>query len=294
MNASSIVQCELSDRQDKCVYCGASPEGRKRKFCNSECRKAAYLQNDRAKGVRPRAELNAERAAASVINRDYVCCGCTQTFRPKKHGYTKYCSRHCFFAQKKARAEANAKRKKIKRNLEAILAPLRAIRETAYKGCSKKFVTNTRRKYCSSSCRPVPAYKLKRLSFKCAECGSTKAQTIRWIKFCSKRCGDRYGRRATKQRKRALLASVTVENVDPFAVFHRDGWKCQICHRRTPKRLRGTSQPRAPELDHIVPLSKGGDHSYSNTQCACRECNGKKNASVYGQLNMFPKVVYPG
>lgn len=30
-------------------------------------------------------------------------------------------------------------------------------------------------------------------------------------------------------------------------------------------------------LDHIVPISKGGPHTYSNTQCLCRDCNLKKS-----------------
>lgn len=76
----------------------------------------------------------------------------------------------------------------------------------------------------------------------------------------------------------------TVESVNPFKVFDRDGWICQLCKRKTPKALRGTIDPRAPELDHIMPVSLGGEHSYRNTQCSCRACNGAKSNRPMGQM----------
>jgi 5-methylcytosine-specific restriction endonuclease McrA len=68
-----------------------------------------------------------------------------------------------------------------------------------------------------------------------------------------------------------------VENVDPFKVFARDKWHCQDCGVATPRSKRGSYDADAPELDHIKPLSKGGAHSYKNTQCLCRRCNQEKS-----------------
>ena len=45
------------------------------------------------------------------------------------------------------------------------------------------------------------------------------------------------------------------------AVFARDGGRCVYC-----------SAP-ATSLDHVVPLSLGGDHSYANTRCSHWICN---------------------
>jgi HNH endonuclease len=59
-------------------------------------------------------------------------------------------------------------------------------------------------------------------------------------------------------------------------VFDRDGWRCKNCRVRSPRYLRGTSDLRAPELDHIIPLALGGDHDYDNVQLLCRKCNGAK------------------
>lgn len=91
---------------------------------------------------------------------------------------------------------------------------------------------------------------------------------------------------AVKRLHRYRKRAATVEPVDPIKVFDRDGWRCHMCRRPTPRHLRGTYEPRAPELEHIVPLSKGGEHSYRNTACSCRECNLKKGDKVFGQLHL--------
>jgi 5-methylcytosine-specific restriction endonuclease McrA len=48
------------------------------------------------------------------------------------------------------------------------------------------------------------------------------------------------------------------------AVFARDAWTCQYC---------GGS---AENLDHVVPKSKGGLHTWENVVAACRRCNSRK------------------
>jgi hypothetical protein len=35
----------------------------------------------------------------------------------------------------------------------------------------------------------------------------------------------------------------------------------------------GTTSDDAPEHDHIVPLARGGEHTYENSQTLCRVCN---------------------
>lgn len=84
-----------------------------------------------------------------------------------------------------------------------------------------------------------------------------------------------------------MKLGATTEKVDPFKVFDRDRWRCQLCGIKTPKAKRGGFEKDAPELDHIVPLSKGGEHSYRNTHCACRRCNGSKKDATRGQFRLF-------
>jgi 5-methylcytosine-specific restriction endonuclease McrA len=80
------------------------------------------------------------------------------------------------------------------------------------------------------------------------------------------------------------MRGVAADRIDPIKVFERDRWRCQLCGCSTPERLRGQMVDHAPELDHIVPLARGGAHTWSNVQCACRRCNGEKADTPRGQL----------
>ena len=96
----------------------------------------------------------------------------------------------------------------------------------------------------------------------------------------------RAAKRRAKAWRRAIERGAKAERFDPFEIFERDGWRCHLCGCKTPKRLRGSYEPNAPELDHVVPLAAGGDHSRRNTACACRRCNGAKADKPLGQLRL--------
>lgn len=125
----------------------------------------------------------------------------------------------------------------------------------------------------------------------CGRCGEPFAVVYkdRRLKFCSKSCEVKHRHQVHDPLRRARKRNARVEKVNPTVVFDRDGWRCQICQKRTPRRLRGTTADLAPELDHIVPLTRGGEHSYKNTQCACRKCNARKGKTIYGQVPLFAR-----
>ena len=117
-------------------------------------------------------------------------------------------------------------------------------------------------------------------------CGSCKAQRSKEQSRAWRRTpSGRAHRKRSKVIRRARV-SIQSESIDPIAVFDRDRWTCQLCGKRTPRRLRGKMVPDAPELDHIIPLALGGGHLWSNVQCACRDCNGRKGATTKGQLGL--------
>jgi 5-methylcytosine-specific restriction endonuclease McrA len=63
-----------------------------------------------------------------------------------------------------------------------------------------------------------------------------------------------------------------VEHVDPLVVLERYDGACGICGEDV--------DPFDHEMDHIVPISRGGPHTYANVQPAHRGCNRRKSASV--------------
>ncbi len=61
-------------------------------------------------------------------------------------------------------------------------------------------------------------------------------------------------------------------------IFVRDHMTCQYCYKRiSEKRL---------TIDHVLPLSKGGQHEWTNVVAACSSCNNRKGNRTPEQANM--------
>lgn len=58
--------------------------------------------------------------------------------------------------------------------------------------------------------------------------------------------------------------------VNKINVLRRDNYECQFCGVKL-KNSTGT-------VDHIIPTSKGGKHSWKNVVAACRNCNRDKDS----------------
>lgn len=126
----------------------------------------------------------------------------------------------------------------------------------------------------------------------CKDCG----KEIKWsgigmpIKYCvnCKKERDAYSLKSQRLKRKLLMKASKVGSVSIKQVFDRCGWKCQMCGVKTPKEERGTYKKNAPELDHIVPLSKGGPHTMDNLQLLCRTCNAYKlDRLIPAQMGLF-------
>ena len=89
-----------------------------------------------------------------------------------------------------------------------------------------------------------------------------------------------------RRKRRALKKGVRHEDYNDNYIFERDGWICGICGRKINKRLKYPNR-LSVSIDHIVPLSLGGDDRPINVQAAHLRCNLGKNARNTGQLRMF-------
>jgi hypothetical protein len=155
-------------------------------------------------------------------------------------------------------------------------------------------------KYCSVACMNVVASEKMRLKyrkghepkpFRCIVCGVyVIPKNMNQKRTCSEFCKKKYAKGTSGgniHRKRAKLYGCEYEPFNPLKVFERDKWKCQLCGKKLNSKDRGKINDEAPELDHIIPMSKGGEHSRRNTQCACRRCNMIKGNREKGQLRLF-------
>lgn len=73
--------------------------------------------------------------------------------------------------------------------------------------------------------------------------------------------------------RRALKAGARVgPPVSTSEVADRDGWRCHLC-RKAVRRNCVWPHPLSASLDHVVPLSKGGEHAAVNLRLAHLRCN---------------------
>jgi hypothetical protein len=229
----------------------------------------------------------------------HQCKHCGSFFYPKKTDRITFCSQQCSRTNQKA--NRLSKEELTRRLAERQAARRVVLQPLPCKQCSEVFLPKSvDQALCSHECRvlwnrraAVDYARRKdvrdRKPRSCAECGNLFSPEYGNKKraFCSESCRCKSTKRTARKAGKARKRAATVEYVNPTKVFDRDGWRCQLCGCSTPRRLRGTIVDRAPELDHIIPLAAGGEHSYRNTQCACRACNIAKGARPLGQMRLI-------
>lgn len=269
----------------ECEWCKTGfVSDRKRRFCGQTCRITA---RDRRNGV-------AEWKAAPRVSQR--CANCLVLFTLKASAISggscrgAFCSRECGHQDRTLYGHPSAGKinrwaeyasrhdKSTTRGMAAaakLVAPFKRLFESNPSG------------YCPRSCRlcKVSFTSLPGLwaSVYCdEECRRTAATTK--AREWRARNRKRFGKSGIQ---RAKIAGNEWQRFDEVWILERDKWKCHICGCNTPKKLRGTFDQRAPELDHIVPIAEGGAHVPSNVRCACRECNIHKGARPMGQLGLL-------
>lgn len=76
--------------------------------------------------------------------------------------------------------------------------------------------------------------------------------------------------------RRALVKSNgPVDSIDKLTVWRRDHKTCQLCDAVIDITLRFPDM-QSMTVDHIIPLTKGGTHTWDNVQAAHFLCNTKK------------------
>ena len=80
----------------------------------------------------------------------------------------------------------------------------------------------------------------------------------------------RINRKNTAGRRRARLKMAPFEKISPSEVYISHSGVCGICHKPV--------SDKEFEIDHIIPIAKGGGHIRSNVQPAHRPCNKRKGA----------------
>lgn len=270
-----------------CEGCNALFESKRpKRFCTRHCNKR-YLRRIGSQMTREQYLLVSRAAAVEGSKNYFYCQHCWGLSYRKLSGAhmangtgNKFCSMACRVgAAQRARKE-----------IEFLLGLATAFRRAKEKAPS----ISPALKRLASAISRFACHKEKAIR-PCAICSRPVGYTAGAPRlYCSVVCSmktehAKQARKASKAKRKAIKRGANGgERINAEAVFFAAGWRCQICNKPTPQKLRGTHHKRAPEIDHVVPVSKGGSHTWANVQCACRECNAwKSNRIVIGQALLF-------
>jgi 5-methylcytosine-specific restriction endonuclease McrA len=226
-----------------------------------------------------------------------VCQTCGKRFVAKRPTRARWCSRSCtqMFRYRDGSSFNEMKRQvgfKGKNNRKECKVWFGSCSD-----CYKRFCARTSLQKRCSVCVNKARGLVGKITRPCEDCGVaiTGTAALKRCKGCNKkriraRANAGPQRRIRKHRQRARKFGVAYEHINSTSVFETARWRCVLCGVRTLKSKRGTAHPRAPELDHVIPLSLGGPHTIDNVQLACRACNHSKGATIRGQLSLFSCV----
>lgn len=254
-------------RRGECVWCGL-PVPSRRLYCDSRCKDAARYQ----RCIRAGSLWVAQMARAS-------CTSCKIPFEVTRRVILK--------GSKSAALCADCRR---------FTGQASEVPWGDCPWCGRSFVRKNGRRFCSPVCtrsRPGTATPISFCS--CGECGvSFVSRGLRPRRWCSDTCARRSARRTRRHRERAsgvrrhrgrVGRSAVVEQFSTREIAERDGWRCHICGKKVPDRLY-KSRPLDPTLDHLVPVSVGGDHVKANVALAHNRCNYERRQFGEVQLRL--------
>lgn len=121
-------------------------------------------------------------------------------------------------------------------------------------------------------CKPCKAERRKSLYDRNAE--AEKALVSEWRQLNP----DRHRTQHNVRRARKITNG-PIEPISYFTVFERDDGVCGLCSGDVDKNLKWPD-PQCGTLDHIVPLSRAGAHTYENVQLAHASCNSSKGNRI--------------
>jgi 5-methylcytosine-specific restriction endonuclease McrA len=105
-------------------------------------------------------------------------------------------------------------------------------------------------------------------------------------KYCA-RCAKRKENKSKEIRRRMKVQAAMVDrDITVDKLYKRDGGICQICGKQCDFSDCLTKDGifyagnNYPSIDHVMPLAKGGLHSWDNVQLAHRLCNSIKSDKV--------------
>lgn len=288
--------------------------------CCRECQEAKDKSGERRKRYQQRVSDGTVVPQKRKKQRPHrQCLRCGQALRSKDQ--SKYCSNACFVADRNDGVQkwdrtnqlaANDRRcgvslapsgkiiGRILNGFSGFMQRLRAFQSRLSRlhcPVCGTFVQRAASRFCSDECASQFVFHTS-----CKRCGCPalskghRGSAKRTCESCKRHMKQIQSRRSKKKygrnhRDRARYHGVKYVAFPVRSIYERDGYRCQICSKRVFRKARyrksdGKIHPLSPTIDHIVAMSKGGNHEPSNCQTACFRCNSRKSDSGGGQMRL--------
>lgn len=138
--------------------------------------------------------------------------------------------------------------------------------------------------FCNRICTWEFHNRKNKISKQCFYCDSKYLPYRKNQKYCSIKCGVKSNaiknegtlKQNSHDRRARIRDTRSTERFTREQVFTRDNWICQLCF--TPIDFRQAGRGAfAPSIDHKIPISRGGTHTFDNVWSAHLGCNARKS-----------------
>lgn len=226
----------------------------------------------------------------SIEERTFTCMNCGKVYISKRSRGEgdKFCTREC--------SDEYRVKQRDKKALERVESKKRLCDI-----CGKEYIQHSGKFYCSDECRKEHYRRLsqKRADSKstimtsvCKECGKEfnyKAyKRTTEIVYCSDKCLKKACGRNAKHNRRIVIKQAKKEPISMNYLMKKYRSRCQMCDCKVHRSNGKDWSPNIATIDHIIPVSRGGTHTYDNVQLLCAMCNTRKSNNMDGvQLSLF-------
>lgn len=252
-----------------CSICGNTyePSGRQ-KYCSQDCA-------DEARRTRNRERWRVEHPGWDD-GRDKTCEECGISFTDNSNTkHAKYCSDVC---AQRAYYKEHSNRQTWDEHLETV-------KESAKRTEAAKMIAAAEKRFFS--------YR----AAKCVECGDVFGTYQPNQVTCSPECSKKRQRR--RNDKRLNADNIVDRDITLATLYKRDKGICYICgapcdyddYTRDGNNV--TCGITYPSIDHLIPLARGGKHSWDNVRLAHHRCNSVKSDTIPEQADeLIPEDAY--
>ena len=286
--------------QRKCLYCGKVfvAHSKKRVYCSILCKDTAFRLR---KGIRCNPSVEAEKK---------ICVVCGKEFETRRKEQTT-CSHECSVVKMRKRKTDSNKLTKVC----VVCGESFETFQDRQKTCGREECKTTYRK-AAHNAREVARYEKYRLEREkqnesrkvereCVICGSLfSCLDTSKRKTCSGECSallavQRNRLKNKYKDKRIPTDQIIDTDITNIRLFKRDRGRCWICgglcdwnDRKLSKRGNETFGDTYPSIDHVIPVSMGGMHSWDNVRLAHLKCNEDKSDTLIAFDPMPMKIAY--